>query len=256
MNDGADLAFVIPLWRRTSNIERVTDAIRLTTPGARIVFVVSDGDAAAIEAATRFLGHDLLERIDSGDHGHDGWVTAAIVPGKGGERGDYARKINAGYRASDEPFIFTGADDLVPHPGWYDAARARMTGSVGVVGTVDMCNNRTKIGTHSTHSLVARWYADHGACVDQDHVIYHEQYWHEFCDDELVRTAMARGAYAHAEDAVVEHVHMLRDRSLDDDVYRHGRSHSGESRMLFRRRCALWGDRRAKPVRQYRRSDR
>lgn len=243
MMDGADLAFIVPLWRRTKNIERLYDAIRLTTPAALIVFVVSNEDAEAMSAVARQVAHDLGERIDSGVPGHDGWVIPVVVPGAGGEPGDYARKINAGYRMTNAPYLFTGADDVVPQPGWYDAARALMVDGIGVVGTVDQCNHRTINGAHSTHSLVARWYADQGACMDQDHVIYHEGYQHEFCDDEMIRTAMHRGAYAHAFDAVVEHVHMLRDRTLDDAVYRHGRSKSSLSRMLFKRRRGLWGDR-------------
>jgi glycosyltransferase involved in cell wall biosynthesis len=223
---GGDLVIVIPLWRRTANIDRVWESARAATPDARILFVVSAGDSAVLAAITEAQG-----RYD-----------ALILDGKGGERGDYAQKINAGYRATDRPFIFTGADDLLFHPGWYDAARALMTDEVGVVGTVDRCNGRTTEGSHSTHSLVARWYADQGACIDEDHVIYKELYWHEFCDDEMCRTAMSRGAYAHAYDAIVEHRHMLIDSSLDDPTYRHGRSNTARSRNLFRRRRLMWGD--------------
>ena len=242
MLDGSDLAFVIPLWRRTTNIERVTDAIRLSTPAATIVFVVSDLDGGPMCAVAELCAHDMMERMETGEHGHAGWIYPVVVPGEGGERGDYARKINAGYRATDAPFIFTGADDIIPHYGWYDAARALMVDRVGVVGTVDQNNGRTANGTHSTHSLVARWYADEGACADQDHVIYHEGYWHEYCDDELVRTAMQRNAYAHAFDAIVEHRHWHGDKTRDDPTYRHGRAHTGLSRRLFMQRRVLWGE--------------
>lgn len=232
-----DVAFVVPLWRRTRNITRLADAVLATTPTARVLFVVSLGDPYAGPAALAAEDPD---------------VNVLFVIGDGGGPGDYAKKINAGYRDSWEPFVFTGADDVVPQPGWFEACLAHMTDRVGVVGTVDNTNPRTMNGVHSTHSLVARWYADQGACIDQDHVIYHEGYQHEFCDDELVRTAMSRDAYAHAFSAVVDHDHWTRDRTLMDDVYRHGKSRTAVSRRLFYARRHLWGD-RPSSIRQVRR---
>lgn len=274
---GVDLAFIIPLWKRTRNVERVYGAVRATTPDARVLFVASSDD------------RDVL-----GELGRLSLLTdrnALIVDWPGGSRGDYARKINAGYQATDEPFLFTGADDVVPHPGWYQAARSVMrcphgdetcpcqdgtpeschyqgvdpmrcprTGDapcrscsrVSVVGTVDGCNPRTMKGLHSTHSLVARWYADCCAVIDAPGAIYCEAYSHEWCDDELVRTAMSRGAYAHAFDSIVEHLHMTRDATLDDDTYRRGREQSKTNRRIFMRRRHLWGDGTPPPRGNYR----
>ena len=142
------------------------------------------------------------------------------------------------------------------HHGWYAAARDVMDnppligrygeqigvcGSYGVVGTRDLCNPRTVTGAHSTHSLVARWYADVGGPIDQEHAIYHEGYVHEYCDDELIQVAMKRGEYAHSFGPPVEHVHMLLDPSLDDDVYRHGRTGTRRSRKHFILRSRMWG---------------
>lgn len=235
MNGGAELVIVVPLWRRHKNLERLVASARDTVPDAEVLFVVSTGDRELCDAVWGLMwrhaaaGEQRLYRLE--------------LAGPGGERGDYARKINAGYRYSDRPQIFTAADDLVFHPGWHEAASALLEPPVGVVGTVDQCNTRTVRGEHSTHSLIARWYADAGATADGQREIYHEGYWHEYCDDELVRCAMSRGAYAHADGAVVEHVHMLLDSRLDDDVYRHGRQNTGRSRRLFLNRRRLWGDR-------------
>lgn len=278
MGDGSDLAFLVPLWRRTRNIDRVYSAVRSTTPAARVLFVASADDDVVLSAlADRAL---LTDR------------NALVVDYPGGDFGDYAKKINAGYRATIEPFLFTGADDVVPHPGWYDAARAlvicphgdetcpcqdtgpdachyqgddpmpcpttgerpcRSCARVAVVGTVDQCNRRTIQGLHSTHSLVARWWADCCAVIDNPGAIYCELYGHEWCDDELVRSAMNRGAYAHAFDSIVEHFHMDRDRSLDDETYRRGRSRSKENRRVFLRRRKLWGDGPNRPAQYPRR---
>jgi hypothetical protein len=138
--------------------------------------------------------------------------------------------------------LFTGADDLHFHPGWYEAARTMVTHDprIGVVGTADLGNARTMDGTHSTHSLVARWYADAGGSVDADHQIYHEGYAHFFCDDELIQTAVARGAYAHALDAVVEHLHPQVGKSADDATYHRGRATAPLARRRFRKRRPLW----------------
>lgn len=239
---GRDLAVLIPLWRRTRHIERVHTAFRATVPDARIVFVVSDGDPDCAHAAHLF-GDELPRTL------------VVDVDGPGGVRGDYARKINVGYRATDEPWLFTAADDLDPHPGWYDRALAqgtqllKITGTAGefllrpapVIGTNDLTNDRTMKGQHSTHTLVARWYADCCAVVDQPGAIYSERYGHEWCDDELVGTARRRGAYAHALDAHVEHLHPLGGKAPDDDTYRRGRLHTGYSRAQFNRRRRLWG---------------
>jgi hypothetical protein len=222
---GDDLTVIVPLWRRTKNITRVYVSAWEATPEAQILFMVSEGDGEVLDAVSELVDAEYL-----------------ITAGPGGEPGDYARKINAGYRETDREWLFTGADDLLFTPGWYEAARAHAKIDTGVIGTVDRCNGRTALGEHSTHSLVARWYADFGGSMDAERMIYHEGYVHEYCDDELVQTAMMRGAYAHAFDAVVEHRHMLIDPTLDDAVYRHGRRHSRLSRRLYLRRKFLWGN--------------
>lgn len=251
----ADLSIIIPLWSRTTNIERVYRSAREATPHCTIKFVVSDEDDDVWRALDREL-HDETR---------NGLAQIEPVPGAGGDRGDYARKINTGYRESSTPLIFTAADDVMFYPGWFETAAAfidipdetitvlrgdgysgLLTGPgklprIGVVGTNDLCNRRVIDGLHSTHSLVARWYADQGCCIDQDHVIYHEGYWHEYCDDELVQTAMRRGAYAHAGSAIVEHLHPLVGKADDDDTYRRGRERSRMSRRLFLERRRLWG---------------
>lgn len=231
---GDDMVIVIPLWRRTKHIERVYASAMWATPGARVLFVASEGDEEVRAALDAFHADHLL------------------VDGPGGGFGDYAIKINAGYRASTEPLIFTGADDLAFHPGWYEAARslietptpdycyAKGDWPVSVVGTNDLCNPRTMRGEHSTHSLVARWYADIGASIDADHEIYAPCYVHEYCDDELVQVAMSRQSYAHAFDAHVEHLHPLAGKSPDDLTYQRGRAHSRLSRRKFVVRQRLW----------------
>jgi hypothetical protein len=220
---GHDLVIIIPLWRRVSHITRVYQSALESTPDARILFVASVGDDVVMDA------------VSTGD------VPFTTIAGNGGGLGDYASKINAGYRATSEPWLFTGADDLHFHPGWYEAARiVASEEGIGVIGTADLSDARTMNGTHSTHSLVARWYADAGGSVDADHQIYHEGYAHWFCDDELVQTALARGAYGHALDAVVEHLHAIVDKSPDDATYLRGRATAPLGLRRYRKRRLLW----------------
>lgn len=247
-----ELAILIPILRRPWRVRSVYESAIAATPEANILFICSPDDGSSIDAV------------------HAVNVEPLVVDWPSGSRGDYARKINAGYRWTVEPLLFTGADDLHFHPRWYEAASALIdvpvetvevmrsgiligpgtAPRVGVVGTTDLCNERTMLGEHSTHSLVARWYADMGGCADQSGIIYCEAYWHEFCDDELVQTAMARHAYVHAYDAVVEHLHPNRNPSdhprpnavaiPDDDTYRLGRERSRLSRRVFISRRRLW----------------
>jgi hypothetical protein len=80
-----------------------------------------------------------------------------------------------------------------------------------------------------------------GGPIDEGDAIYSEAYVHEYCDDELVAVAMKRESYAHSFGPPVEHIHMLRDASLDDDTYRHGRSLTRVSRRTFVMRSRFWG---------------
>lgn len=256
MNNGADLTVLVPLWRRTINITRVYDSAVAATPDVQVLFVASELDYPVVDA--------LL----------DGRYEHVSMPGPGGGPGDYARKINHGYRASDRPCLFTGADDIVFDLGWYDAARAlldvpepavqvlgggatitgpfnMLTSHVGVVGTNDQCNARTFVPDlpeypHSTHSLIGRWYADQGASWDGPNVIYHEGYEHEYCDDELVATARLRGSYAHALDSIVRHLHPNTALAPDDETYQRGRSRTRYSRRTFLARQRLWGGQRTR----------
>lgn len=156
--------------------------------------------------------------------------------------GDYARKINAGYRATTEPFIFTGADDLVFHEGWAREALelASETGA-GVVGTDDLWNPAVRRGDHSTHSLIRRAYVEQdGASWDGPGVVYHEGYDHQFVDTELVAVAMQRGRWAFCRAARVEHLHPFAHKGEMDATYRKGLAHGRDDRRLYESRRRLY----------------
>jgi glycosyltransferase involved in cell wall biosynthesis len=213
------VAILVPVLGRPHRVRPLLDSIAAsTTRPHTVVFVCDSHDSdeiAAISAAER------------------PGVRMLVVDG------NYARKINAAVRATTEPLVFTAADDLHFHPRWLERAAALMSDTVGVVGTNDLCSRRVMAGEHSTHTLVARWYCELGT-IDGPGKLLHEAYPHEFCDDELVATAMHRGAYAHAHDSIVEHLHPDAGKAPVDDLYaaRAGRMRVG--RRIFRRRQHLW----------------
>jgi hypothetical protein len=155
----------------------------------------------------------------------------------------YASKINEGAAQGHAAWVLTAADDLHFHRGWFGAAMAthRATGAL-VIGTNDLANRRVVAGEHSTHTLIARSYInDPGGCVDTGPgSVMHAGYPHEYCDDELIETARARGVFAHSARCVLEHLHPMVGKGDDDATYRRGRSTRARSREIYEARRHLW----------------
>lgn len=219
---GADVVVVVPVLGRPHRVAPLVASLEAATePGSyRLLFVCTDSDVdeiAAVDAAG-------IERITIPANAH----------------GDYARKVHAAIRASSEPHIFTGADDLDFHPGWLPAALARMSDQVGVVGTNDLHNPRVLEGRHATHFLVARWYVERFGTIDDSGLLFHEGYWHECVDDELVGTAKHHGAWAFAEDSIVEHLHPNWGLAPTDRIYDEQARRIRFGRRLYWRREQLW----------------
>lgn len=213
-----DLLIVIPVLNRPANAARVLDSVeRATTVPNRVLFVCSLGDADEI-AACRRLGQRAVADV------------FPLAPGPG----DWARKVNYAYRGSDEPWMLLGADDLVFHDGWAEAALglAEQTGA-GVVGTNDLANPRVKRGSHSTHPLVSRRYADELGTIDGPGIVACEAYDHQYVDDEIVLTAQRRKEWAFAADSVVEHLHPYFGTADWDATYRKAVRSTRADRALF-----------------------
>jgi glycosyltransferase involved in cell wall biosynthesis len=211
-----ELVILVPALRRPQNVEPLAQSIRAATMTSfRIVFIC-DPDDFAEQRAAYAADCDVM-----------------LIAG------NYAQKINAGVRASAEPLIFLGADDLYFHPGWLQAATAKMVDPIGVVGTNDLGNPRVITGEHSTHSLVARWYVAFGT-IDDPGRLLHEGYPHEFVDDEFIFTARRRGAFAAATDSIVEHLHPHWGKAPTDELYEQHRERMRAGARIFRRRRFLW----------------
>ena len=217
----SELAILIPALGRPDTIPRVIRSIRKTTTDPRIVFICTEGDNLVIDK--------VLNAAE---------VTLIVMPKC--ERGDYAKKINAGYHQTTEPLIFMGATDLNFHSGWYEAAKSKLSNQIHVVGTNDLGNPEVLKGNHSTHSLVTREYADTQGTIEGPGALLYEGYWHEYVDDEFVSTAKYRDAFAMAMDSVVEHMHPWFGKAAWDRQYRDTRKRWLQGKELYTARSPLW----------------
>lgn len=154
----------------------------------------------------------------------------------------YATAINAGWRMTDRPYVFTSDDDTVFSPGWAKAALACMAGDVRVVGSNDLHNPFVLLGKHSTHSLVDRRYIEEvGGVIDQGPGSFLFEYDHNYTDSEFVETARHRGVFVPCLDAVAEHMHPDFGGRVPDAVHERTRRHWVEDYDLFVERRPLWG---------------
>ena len=218
---GAACVVLVPVLRRPHRVAPLLASLAASQADARALFIASPGDEAEQVAVTD-AGGDLLT------------IEAEVAPG------DYARKINAGYRATGEPLMLLGADDITFRPGWLEAVIAQLRPGVGVIGTNDLGSSRVMAGHHATHPVVTRVYADDHGTIDRPGEVLHEGYGHNFVDDELVGTAKRRGAWAFASDAIVEHHHPDWGKAPRDEVYDLGRARWAQDRLHFKQRLHLW----------------
>lgn len=210
----AELAVITPTFGRPASLAPLVESFAETTPEARVYLVMEKRDRASIRAAAK------LETVD-------------VI----GEFGSYPRALNAGIRASDEPLILCGADDIRPRPGWLEAAKAHLSETIGFVSINDLGNPEVMKGAWATLPLVARWY------VELDEQFYFEGYHHNACDKDASFRAQERGAFAYAPDAIVEHLHPDWGKAKPDKTYQR---HAQNKRLRIADRALLaerWPDR-------------
>lgn len=221
----SSVAVLIPVLNRPERVEPLLESLN----GCRSIipifpcFLCSPDDEAEIEAVTR-----------SGVPP----VVMSFPPGPG----DYARKMNFGFDYTPDEFVFLAADDLRFWPGWIEhAIGTHLQTGACVVGTNDLGNPSVTAGRHSTHTLVHRNYRECGTIDDPEGgKILHEGYHHNWVDTEFIATAEHRGTYAHAHDAVVEHLHPFWGKATDDATYKLGRDTYHTDGALFKIRSRLW----------------
>ena len=141
------IAVLVPVLGRPHRVRSLVDSFEASTSSAdaRLYFVAQHSD------------HTELEAIRAADQ------KPILV---GDDQQSWARKVNLGYAVTSEPWVLLGADDLAFRPGWVDVIRSLLRSHAGIIGTCDLGNAATIQGTHSTHPLVRRAYADHCGTVD------------------------------------------------------------------------------------------
>lgn len=218
----ADVAVLIPTLGRPQHIAPLLKSLYDTTDNAVPVFLCSDYD---------YDVHNAIKK-------HGERIIFVKRPRNG--RGDYARKINVGYRNTTEPYMFLAATDLKFHPKWLENAMDRMNSTVHVVGTNDLGNKEVMRGRHSTHTLVSREYVDKYGTIDEPGKVLCEKYYHEYVDNEFVETAMSRNAFDIALNSLVEHMHPFFNKGDWDASYRKWKTRTEFGEELFKRRRPLW----------------
>lgn len=214
-NTGAELAILVPVLGRPHRVRPLLESIAGATPEARVVFIANPDDGPEL---------DELEA-----------VGAEVLLSKE----YYAGKINLGVRETTESLLFFGADDLHFHTGWLEKARERMRPGIGVVATNDLCQKRVAAGELATHPLVTRAYAERET-IDATPGPLCERYLHEYVDREFSEVARARGAFAYAPEAIVEHLHPLVGKAPQDDLYRDSQRRMRLGRRVYAERRHLW----------------
>lgn len=235
-DDRRELTILVPVLDRPHRIRPLLESIEETTPGAHVVFIDDAGDEIEAETLKK-----TLEDYKPGPFfgvGRFGSlrVTAMITSG------NYAAKINSAVRYTTEPLLLFAADDLKFHPGWFEAAKAKLTEGIGVVATEDLCNGRVAQGLLATHPLVTRDYCARGT-VDDPGKVLHEGYRHEYVDREFSETAIFRGAFAYAPDAIVEHLHPMVGKAPMDRLYHGQLRRMRQGRRVYGRRRHMWTSR-------------
>lgn len=213
------LVVLVPVLGRPHRVVPTIEAFTQTVPGVRVCFVPDEDDRAEISAIVA-AGGEILLKLNA----------------------NYATKINAAIRMTDEPYIFLGADDLIPQPGWFEAALAHMHGPVEVVGINDLIQRGRS--EHTTHFLMTRRYAMQPTLTGEPGPLC-EIYDHSCVDDELIATAQHRNAYAYAKDAEIIHLHPDNGTAAMDDTYRKGRVKLGADRRIWKSRKYWYLEQRA-----------
>ena len=217
-----NVAIIVPtLGRPEALAPLVTNLREVTPPVYRLCFVVDPDDHASQSALASLSSAAEVLLLESG--------------------GTYPVKVNAGARATDEALLVPTADDVVFHPGWYEAMLSHFERGVQVVGTSDL-TPATANGSHATMPILTRTYMeDPGAAHDEKGVVFHEGYHHNFVETELWQLACHREVAVFEPGSVIEHLHPAWGTAEVDDTYRRGSlSGWGRDRALFEQRLSRW----------------
>ena len=217
-----NVVLLIPVLGRPQAVAPLLESLNVSTHiPHRVLFLCSSDDSKEI-AAVRKAGCDYLTFEGPPAHGQ------------------YAKKINLGYRETREEWLVLAADDITFEPGWLEAALHAAGERFDVVSFDDCANYFVRQGLLATHSLMRRSYIDErGGSLDGPGIIYHEGYSHNFVDAEMSVLARQRGVFVYAKGAVVPHHHPAFGAPTDA-TYTYGSGNFHPDRTLFCERMAAY----------------
>jgi hypothetical protein len=147
----------------------------------------------------------------------------------------YVKRIQEMYRCTNEDWFLTGSDDLVFQPGWLEAS-IEYWDTHSVIGFDDKCNPSLP----GTNFLVKRDYIrKFSGVIDEPNTVFHQGYFHNFCDNELTATAMSRNAFVKC-DGIIEHHHPTVGKAEWDGVYDMAQDQFHNDAAIFNSRRRLW----------------
>jgi hypothetical protein len=244
------IAVLIPTYDRPDRIVGLaTQILEVASVPTEVVFVVEADDGRTV-AELRSVLADMLDEQgwkvhperDLAVYREDGHIISARI--NEGAR-NYSGAANTGYRQTEAPYLFAGADDIRFGPDWDTNALERMDDWVMVVGTNDGLNPYVGQGLHATHYLIDRRYLDQiGGTVDGGPGSFlHEGYGHQYTDTEFIGTAKARARFRPCLDSTVEHLHAYSqhpDRAAPDATTVKAFATANDDSALYDQRRPLW----------------
>lgn len=207
----------MPTLGRPASLQRVVDNIaEVTTTPYRIVFVCECDDPASYEAAEA--------------------TGAAVLYNQGDP--SYANSLQTAYENDDSPLFVAANDDFNFRPGWDTESLAVMRSEpwVRVVGLNDgnpSCN-------FSTIALVDRRYiVEQSGVIDMPGRVFYP-YKHNYVDTEFFCTAVKRGVFKPAREALIVHHHPDFGFCAYDQTYMKSRASFSQDAAKFESRRHLW----------------
>jgi hypothetical protein len=209
-------AILIPSLWRAKSLQRVITNIRATTPEPHSIYALVDQADPESQRVCTNLGVEFL--VD--------------------DAGYFVPRIQRLFEETNEPWIFTGSDDIVYSPGWLSGCFAAMAPHHKICCPSDGHNPK------GTNFLIERAYImERGGNWDPPGYVYNPGYLHNFSDDELVNVGIYRGVYTRAWDVVVESTHPTWGNAQMDDTYMRMYTANDQDKNLYFSRLHLWGGR-------------
>ncbi len=207
-------AIIVPTVNRSHLLARLLYSIHSSTIKPHdVYFMVEEADEATQRVLKERMGcHVML-----------------------GAFGSYTKAANEGVRRTAEPYFLVANDDVIFHPDWDVEALKLMRDSIRVVG-IDQGDGRT-----DCFFLVDRRYiAERSGVHDEPDAFFHDGYRSQFCDTEFAELAKARGVWADAPGALIEHRHWTFGKAEVDANYQVAIASVDHDQRLYQERRRAW----------------